>query len=73
MSGQFVKAMIVFSNTEDLHPIVMRLREAGCVIPDEVLTHISPLGTKHLIFNGDYIWEAPVRAKLDNESTRKPL
>lgn len=68
--GQFVKAMIVFSNTEDLHPIVTRLREAGCTIPDEVLTHISPLGTRHLIFNGDYIWEAPLREKLDIESSK---
>jgi hypothetical protein len=22
-----------------------------------VLAHISPLGTKHLIFNGDYLWD----------------
>jgi hypothetical protein len=45
----------------------------NCVVPDEVLTHISPLGTRHLIFNGDYIWEAPLRAKMDSESAKNAL
>lgn len=56
-SGQFVKAMVVLSNTIDAGALVERRRASGVDIPDEVLRHISPLGTKHLIFNGDYLWD----------------
>jgi TnpA family transposase len=56
-AGQFVKAMVVLSNTLDAGALVEQRRASGIGIPEEVLRHISPLGTRHLIFNVDYLWD----------------
>jgi TnpA family transposase len=56
---QFVRAMVVWANTKDGGDVVQRLRAEGQDITPEVLAHISPLGTKHILFNGDYPWRTP--------------
>lgn len=56
-AGQFVKMMVILSNTLDAGNAVEQLRSEAKHVPDEALAHISPLGTKHLIFNGDYLWD----------------
>lgn len=58
-AGQFVKAITIWSNTKDGGMIVDGLRSRGREIPDEVLRHISPLGSKHILFTGDYAWRTP--------------
>ena len=49
--------MVVLSNTIDAGALVEQRRASSIDIPDEVLRHISPPGTRHLIFNGDYLWD----------------
>jgi hypothetical protein len=35
-----------------------RLREAGQLVKDSLLTHLSPLGWEHINLTGDYVWHA---------------
>jgi TnpA family transposase len=55
-SGQnlLVTAIIVW-NTRYLDRAITALR-AFEAIPDELLTHLSPLGWEHVNLTGDYIW-----------------
>lgn len=71
-AGQFVKAMVVVSNTTDLDAVVDRLRTNGRSVPDELLTHISPLATRHIAFNGDYLWEKAWNKMMRKQHTRTP-
>jgi hypothetical protein len=38
-----------------------RLREAGQLVKDSLLTHLSPLGWEHINLTGDYVWHANKR------------
>ena len=51
-------AAIILWNTVYLGRAVGELRSRGEMIPDELLSHIAPLGWEHIAFNGDYVWPA---------------
>ena len=51
-------AAIILWNTVYLGRAVGELRSRGEIIPDELLSHIAPLGWEHIAFNGDYVWPA---------------
>ncbi len=53
-----VVAAIVLWNTVYLSRAVDELRARGEEVPEELLTHVAPLGWEHISFNGDYIWPA---------------
>ena len=49
-------AAIILWNTVYLRRAVDELRSRGEIIPDELLSHVAPLGWEHIAFNGDYVW-----------------
>ncbi len=49
---------IILWNTVYLARAVDALRARGETLPDELLTHVAPLGWEHITFNGDYVWPA---------------
>jgi TnpA family transposase len=51
-------AAIILWNTVYLGRAVGEPRSRGEMIPDELLSHIAPLGWEHIAFNGDYVWPA---------------
>ena len=53
-----ITAAIVHWNTVYLDRSVRQLRENGAVIPDDLLTHVAPLGWEHIALTGDYVWSA---------------
>ncbi|MCF8506810.1 MAG: Tn3 family transposase [Caulobacter sp.] len=53
-----VLTAIALWNTAYLARAVDTLRSEGEVIPDHLLTHLSPLGWDHINLTGDYVWEA---------------
>ena len=48
---------IILWNTRYLERAVAALRQAEDV-PDQLLTHLSPLGWEHVNLTGDYVWAA---------------
>jgi TnpA family transposase len=54
-----VIATIALWNTVYLEKAVEKLEKEGYKIDKELLSHISPLGWKHIILNGDFIWKFP--------------
>ena len=36
---------------------VQHLRSSGISAPDDLLTHVAPLGWSHISLSGDYLWE----------------
>ena len=36
---------------------VDHLRNAGEIVPVELLAHTSPIGWEHIAFSGDFLWE----------------
>ena len=53
----FVTAAIVYWNTLYMGRAVEHLRRMGVAAPDELLTHIAPLGWRHISLTGDYLWQ----------------
>jgi Tn3 transposase DDE domain len=51
-----VVSAIVHWNTVYLERAVDHLRQQGCVIPTEVLKHVSPLSWEHINLTGTYAW-----------------
>lgn len=47
---------IVHWNTVYLALAVRHLRSQGASVPDELLTHVAPLGWEHIALTGDYDW-----------------
>ena len=33
-----------------------QLRAQGATVPDDLLTHVAPLGWEHIGLTGDYVW-----------------
>ena len=56
-----VVAAIVLWNTVYLERAIKGLREAGQLVKDSLLTHLSPLGWEHIDLTGDYVWHANKR------------
>ena len=65
-----IVAAIVLWNTLYLDLAVTGLRAAGRAIPDELLSHLSPLGWAHIALTGEYRWE-PEAAR--RPGVRRPL
>jgi TnpA family transposase len=51
-------AAIILWNTVYLGRAIDERRSRGEIIPDELLSHVAPLGWGHIAFNGDYVWPA---------------
>jgi TnpA family transposase len=51
-----VVAAIVLWKTVYLERAVTALRQTGQIVPDETLTHLSPLMWEHINLTGDYHW-----------------
>ena len=51
-------AAIILWNTVYLGRAVDELCSRGEILPDELLSHVAPLGWEHIAFNGDYVWPA---------------
>jgi hypothetical protein len=58
MSVPLVVAFVC-SNTKDHGDIESYLASTGQPIPEEALSHISPLGSKHIMLTGQYSWDKP--------------
>jgi TnpA family transposase len=56
-----VVGAIVFWNTVYLERAIKGLREAGQLVKDSLLTHLSPLSWEHINLTGDYVWHANKR------------
>jgi len=55
-SLNLVIASIILWNTVYIDRALTALRQAGEHIPDDWLTHLSPLGWEHINLTGDYRW-----------------
>ena len=64
-----VIAAIVYWNSTYIADAVAHLRAQGQPVPDELLTHTSPLTWEHIGFSGDFLWD---RAAV-NAGHRRPL
>ncbi len=51
-----VVAAIILWNTVYMERAINALRAADERIPDEVLSHLAPLGWQHINLTGDYLW-----------------
>jgi TnpA family transposase len=60
-----VVAAITLWNAVYLGHAVDTLRAEGTSVPDELLSHLSPLGWEHINLTGDYVWASEVPAALD--------
>jgi TnpA family transposase len=47
---------IILWNTVYLGRAVQHLREQGTQVPDDLLSHVAPLGWEHISLTGDYLW-----------------
>ena len=50
-------AAIVYWNSTYMADAVVHLRATGEVVPDEWLTHTSPVGWEHVGLSGDFLWD----------------
>jgi TnpA family transposase len=62
---------IILWNTRYLERAVAALRQAEDV-PDQLLTHLSPLGWEHVNLTGDYVWAAE-QSLSENIDGLRPL
>ena len=62
---------IILWNTRYLERAVAALRQAEDV-PDQLLTHLSPLGWEHVNLTGDYVWAAE-QSLSENSDGLRPL
>lgn len=51
-----VTAAVTLWNTVYLDRAVQHLRRSGTDVPDELLSHVAPLGWEHVGLTGDYLW-----------------
>jgi TnpA family transposase len=63
-------AAIVLWNTVYLERAVQALRDAGTLVDDALLPHLSPLGWEHINLTGDYIWR---QSKQVEQGELRPL
>lgn len=60
-----VIAAIIYWNTLYMARAVQHLRSTGISAPDDLLTHVAPLGWSHISLSGDYLWEQAIQAGND--------
>jgi len=53
---------IIIWNTVYMARAVEQLRQAGVVVSEAILPHVSPLQWEHINFLGDFIWNRPLPA-----------
>jgi len=63
-----IVAAIVHWNTVYLDRAARQLRAQGATVPDDLLTHVAPLGWEHIGLTGDYVWNAS-----DRDAPFRPL
>jgi TnpA family transposase len=56
MHLNLLTAIIIYWNTKHLGHIVSDMQKKGVHIPQEKLSHLSPLGWEHIILTGHYKW-----------------
>ena len=57
MAGlNLLAAIAIYWNTKHLGFAVVKRRKAGLETPDDLLSHISPLGWAHILLTGEYRW-----------------
>lgn len=49
-------AIIIYWNTKQLSEIVTNRRKRGIIDPENLLSHVSPLGWSHILLTGEYRW-----------------
>ena len=49
-------AIIIYWNTRQLGQIIAKRRRAGIYDPQDLLSHVSPLGWAHILITGEYRW-----------------
>ena len=49
-------AVIIYWNTKHLGNIIAKRRKQGIHDPDDMLSHVSPLGWAHILLTGEYRW-----------------
>lgn len=49
-------AIIIYWNTRQLGQIIAKRRNAGIYDPENLLSHVSPLGWAHILLTGEYRW-----------------
>ena len=49
-------AIIIYWNTKHLGIAVTKRQKSGFTTPDELLSHVSPLGWAHILLTGEYRW-----------------
>lgn len=55
MAGlNLLTAIIIYWNTKHLGEAVTARKRAGLDCPDDLLSHISPLGWAHILLTGEY-------------------
>ncbi|MDR6775715.1 TnpA family transposase [Azospirillum sp. BE72] len=65
-----VVAAIILWNTIYIKRAIDALRAGGERIPDELLSHLAPLGWQHINLTGDYLWSAD---RVPGTSRYRPL
>jgi TnpA family transposase len=60
-----VTAAIALWNTTYLDRAIQALRRQRESVPDELLTHLAPVGWQHINLTGDYLWDADTRVGPD--------
>jgi hypothetical protein len=63
-----VTAAIVYWNSIYMADAVAHLRAQDEIVPDDLLTHTSPVGWEHIAFSGDFLWDRAAKT-----TDRKPL
>ncbi|TIX87090.1 hypothetical protein BSK43_029625 [Rhizobium sp. P44RR-XXIV] len=58
-------AAIVYWNTIYMDRAVQHLRATGIPVPNQVLSHVAPLGWNHISLTGDYLWQQATEIPLD--------
>lgn len=49
-------AIIIYWNTKQLGKIIAKRRQAGIYDPEDLLSHVSPLGWAYILITGEYRW-----------------
>jgi len=48
--------IIIYWNTKQLGQVIAKRRQAGIYDPEDLLSHVSPLGWAHILITGEYRW-----------------
>ena len=65
-------AAIVYWNSTYIADAVAHLRSIGEDVPDEMLTHTSPVGWNHIAFSGDFLWERAAKMGTGRRTLNLP-